>query len=210
MSKRQGLELLLKAGDEKADPLSLVNNTRTREVLLELVDSQSGQERLAYNIQGLKLSNSWMRIKKDTIEFRQHESTIDGQRIVHWIKFCVGLVQFAYTVPFSILEPFLQAHIDDSAEDFSVVPLLKAIGLPSQMLFYGMSLPHQDVQSEEQYQQQQEKGDRTPTSSQNGPTDAEPAGSEARIARIVEEIDNRQPVQKPTTLDTDGFEDIPL
>ena len=209
-SKTQlGLELLLKAGDEKADPLALVNNARTRDVLLDLVDAPSGQGRLAYNLRSLKFS-TWMPNKKETIEFRQHESTVEAERVLHWIKLCVSLVEFARTIPFQVLEPFLQAHIDDSAEDFSIVQLLKAIGLPSQMLFYGMSLPQQDVQPEEQNQQQQEKEDRTPTSSQNGSTDAKPVDREVRMKNVIEEIGNRQPVQKPASLGSDGFEDIPL
>lgn len=197
-SKAQGLQFMLKAGDDDADPSSLSNNAKNRETFLKWMEPNGG-DRLAYNLLGLKLNSSSYGNPKATIEFRQHESTADDSRIVHWLKLCVGLVEFAYKVDFRILKPFLEAHIDDEAEDFSLVELLKAVGLPVQMLFY--SLLHNDQPSE--YYEESEWD--------SVETDAMPPQSQIKmpdISKTVERIDNRQPVQRPSTLDTDGFEKI--
>lgn len=124
--------------------------------------------------------------------------------MIHWIKVCIGLVEFAYTVPFQVLEPFLRAYFNDRNEDFSIAQVVKAIGLPSQSLFYSMNLPE-----EEHNQEQQEEVNETPTSGRNGPTNVELVDTEALMRSVIKNIDNRQPVPTPTTLEA-GFEDVPL
>lgn len=62
-----GLELLLKAGDENANPHALVNNVKRRDDLLKLVESPS-RKRLGYNLRGMNLSRRSSHSHK-TIEF---------------------------------------------------------------------------------------------------------------------------------------------
>lgn len=138
LAKEQVLELLSQAGDESSDPSKLINIAADREQLLKLFLPR-GARRLAYNINGL-LQIVDGKDGRSTIEFRQHESTIDIQRVINWLKVCVGLVEFAYAVDFRVLGLFLEAHLGDTTEEFNIVHVLKAVGLPPQMLFYGSSL----------------------------------------------------------------------
>jgi len=74
---------------------------------------------------------------KNTVEFRQHASTFDPQEIAHWIRLCVGFLEFADTVEKSTLRPFLEAHINDKIEDFGLENALLSLGLPREAEYYG-------------------------------------------------------------------------
>lgn len=96
-------------------------------------------ERDAYNFGNL---NNHPQDPKKTIEFRQHESTLDPDRVYHWTKLCVGLVNFAHNTSLDSLRSFLVLHMDDPPEEFTVVKVLTAIGLPPQSLFYSTKKPY--------------------------------------------------------------------
>jgi len=91
--------------------------------------SDNSIERGAYNFRNLNGVDD-----KKTIEFRMHESTLDGPAIRNWIQVCVGLVDFAL-INNSLLAPFLLASIDH--DEFDVCKLLKAANMGPQMLYYG-------------------------------------------------------------------------
>jgi hypothetical protein len=97
------------------------------------------EERGAYNFSNL---DNHPPNPKNTIEFRQHESALDPDRVYHWTKLCVGLVNFAHKTSLATLKPFLLLHIDDPPADFTVVKVLTAIGLPPQSLFYSTKKPY--------------------------------------------------------------------
>jgi hypothetical protein len=99
-------------------------------------------ERGAYNFRNLRAQPH--NIKK-TIEFRQHESTLDPDRVYNWIKVCVGLIGFAHRIDVVALKEFLLLHIDDSPEEFTLVNVLKSIGLPPQSLYYSTKRPYLPV-----------------------------------------------------------------
>lgn len=90
---------------------------------------------LDYNLYNLEEILLRWREPKKTIEFRQHEATLDPERVVNWINVCVGLVEFANTVDSDSLDKFLSSHIDDN-KDFTVIDLLRAIGRPVEAVFY--------------------------------------------------------------------------
>jgi len=96
-------------------------------------------ERGAYNFQNLE---NTPQDPKKTIEFRQHESTLDPDRVYNWMKLCVGLVDFAHRASLSALKPFLLLHVDDLPEEFTVVKVLTAIGLSPQAMFYSTKKPY--------------------------------------------------------------------
>ena len=108
---------------------------------LNLADTMG--ERGSYNFRNLRGTNPI----KQTIGFGQDQSMLDPVSISHWIKLCVGLIDFAHRVPLEILAPFLLLHIDDDLQEFNIVQLLKALGLPQQMLFYGSKPLHKHVLS---------------------------------------------------------------
>jgi hypothetical protein len=143
VSKEDALMLLLAANDPNADPSALVDSPAARKELLELIGWSGPNyttQKLSYNTLNLK-DKAFSSNEKRTIEYRQHESTVDGQQITSWAQLCVGVVEFSYAVNYSILGPFLQLHTD-AAADFPLVHVLKAMGLTPQMLFYGTRPPH--------------------------------------------------------------------
>lgn len=146
VSKEDALMLLMAGSDPEADPAALVDTPAARKVLLALIGWAGVNyttQKLSYNTLNLKEEDDpFFSNAKRTIEYRQHESTVDGQRIINWAQLCVGVVEFSYAIDFSILGPFLKLHTDD-AVDFPLVHVLKAMGLTPQMLFYGTRTPEE-------------------------------------------------------------------
>lgn len=71
--------------------------------------------RMAYNIKNLydaPAGTLGEPKSKRTVEFRQHEGTMDPERVVNWIRFCAGLLEFADTVKQETLRPFLERHLE--------------------------------------------------------------------------------------------------
>ena len=87
----------------------------------------------AYNLWNLR--SQLHRSAKRTIEFRQHEGTLDTQRVGNWIEVCVGLVNFAHQVPPDHMGAFLKSAVDN--EEYTIDNLLLSIGLPRQAEYYG-------------------------------------------------------------------------
>ena len=86
---------------------------------------------MAYNAFWL-MAPSTENIKK-TIEFRQHQGSLDSEAIMHWAKTCVGLVEFARTIAPEELRTFLLRHVDD---DYGAPDLFDHIGLGDQATYY--------------------------------------------------------------------------
>jgi hypothetical protein len=112
----------------------------------------------AYNFSHTVESDPNNKYKKKTIEFRQHEGTLDGDRVKAWIQTVVGLVQFAQDMEFrpDLFTDLLRvAKFEEIDEDrsrprlceqgFTVIDLLKSLGLWEAALFYknrGLYGPH--------------------------------------------------------------------
>lgn len=85
---------------------------------------------------------------KQTVEFRQHEGTLDGERIQAWILTVVGLVQYAQNAefdPVSFRQLLLTARYEGIGREkeatlceggFTIIDLLKILGLFQPALFY--------------------------------------------------------------------------
>lgn len=72
-------------------------NAKTIRKLTRLVGYSKYQ---AYNFLNLSAGRDAWGVKdpepcKETVEFRQHEATLDGGRVERWARFCVGIVQWA-------------------------------------------------------------------------------------------------------------------
>ncbi|KFY75801.1 hypothetical protein V499_04237 [Pseudogymnoascus sp. VKM F-103] len=72
---------------------------------------------------------------KQTIEFRAHPGTLDGDDVIMWVKTVVGLVQWAREADSSQLMS-LMAYAEAGNGEFSITSLLKMLGLPEQAEFY--------------------------------------------------------------------------
>lgn len=73
---------------------------------------------------------------KNTVEFRQHESTLDPIRATNWARLCIGLLEFSDTVSREALDPFLRRHIESSPEEFTIGQILTAGGMPYLVDFF--------------------------------------------------------------------------
>ncbi|CAG8953843.1 hypothetical protein HYFRA_00006735 [Hymenoscyphus fraxineus] len=88
--------------------------------------------RMAYNINYLvspQPGTIGVEGSKKTIEFRQHEGTVDPRRVVNWIRFCVGLVEFADTCEPETLNNFLRRNIHDSLNIMNMGMICEALGM---------------------------------------------------------------------------------
>jgi len=89
-----------------------------------------GEQRSAVNIRNLKGRSM------KTVEFRQHTMTLNCERVDHWLRFCVGLVEFAGNVDMKALKPFLEEHVDGSG-GMDLKGALTEIGLQREALYFG-------------------------------------------------------------------------
>lgn len=88
-----------------------------------------GAGRARIHVEGLVQKLKFKLAPRKTIEFRQHEATLNPDRVEAWIKFCVGMMEFCDSVDRKSLSAFLWHHIDDEEGQFTPQQLLHAIGL---------------------------------------------------------------------------------
>lgn len=81
---------------------------------------------------------------KRTIEFREHESTLNKHRVHRWIEFCVHLVEFADDVEDDVLIPFLRKHFDETPEQNPLNHLLGKLGMPYLAHWYPLHMARRE------------------------------------------------------------------
>jgi hypothetical protein len=81
---------------------------------------------------------------KRTIEFRQHEGTLDPEAIYFWSKTCVNFVEFAQEVSTPKLRAWLRWTIDEKVENYPAVAVLYAMKIPTCALYYERKLAERD------------------------------------------------------------------
>jgi hypothetical protein len=104
-------------------------------------DSLETQRMMAYNLHNL--ARPYESPIKRTVEFRQHEGTLDSARVIAWIATVAGLVDFATAADIGRLEDLLtaQAELQDSGGlSYSVTELFRAIGLTESATYYEQHL----------------------------------------------------------------------
>jgi hypothetical protein len=121
LTRRQKLEALLAMHD--------------REEILEIMRAPRPGPHLAYNIKPMCPGET-----KRTIEFRQHESTLEADRVAAWIRLCVGLVEYPLRHSRENIEGLLREHVDQSVADFNVIDALLALELHDSANFYDRRL----------------------------------------------------------------------
>ncbi|MCJ1433353.1 hypothetical protein MMC27_002713 [Xylographa pallens] len=101
---------------------STVEECRTFEDLRTLMNPEL-TKKYAYNFGNLSLTQY---LPKMTIEFRQHEGTVDPARIINWAKFVTGLVNFSHAVSSAQHVWLWMTYSRDQA--YTMLDLMKAIG----------------------------------------------------------------------------------
>ncbi|KAF5874203.1 uncharacterized protein Bfra_004209 [Botrytis fragariae] len=108
--------------------------TRTPPTVREFLDTiciHSG----AYNFVNLQPSHN-VESTKRTIEFRQHEATLDTERISQWIRACVGIVKASAAADPAVLDPYLRLLAQTKREKLRVWDILKELGLEGSGVYY--------------------------------------------------------------------------
>lgn len=86
---------------------------------------------MAYNFTNLADPSSG---SKRTIEFRQHQGSVNAGQIVAWAEFVTALVSYCHSIP---PERFLKLMLTFATDkDFSVLHLMQIIGKPHLVDFY--------------------------------------------------------------------------
>lgn len=100
-------------------------------------------KKYAYNF--LNMFSDYKEKVSNTIEFRQHEGTVDASTIIHWVKFLAGIVHFCHEVTAAELTLLWARHSADPS--FTVLDLMKAVGQASLVNFYTSRLHHRHRRS---------------------------------------------------------------
>ena len=102
--------------------LMILNACNNQQALWE-VFQEPYERNWAYNLQNIDLSKDRSLANKQTIEFRQHEGTVDAEEIVAWAKFCNAMVQFAHNISSAQLIELLCRYSTD--ENFGILELMR-------------------------------------------------------------------------------------
>lgn len=70
----------------------------------------------------------------NTIEFRQHQGSLDPEAITHWAELACSLVRISYSNSDAVFRGLVEAHIGDSK--YSIINLLLDLGLPRLARYY--------------------------------------------------------------------------
>ncbi|KAE9373970.1 hypothetical protein N431DRAFT_535559 [Stipitochalara longipes BDJ] len=124
---------------ETDQPLLLVEQIdrilecETGDQVIELVNDECPSYGHAYNFWNLRSEHC--QSSKRTIEFRQHEGTLEARRVENWIKVCTRLVEVALHTKPDCMRHFLRSVVEE--EEYTVKDVLLSIGLSRQAKYYG-------------------------------------------------------------------------
>ena len=125
--------------------IKIWNEKNTHNLLRCMSDILSANFKEAYYTGNMR-RNLWLgklHDTKATLEFRQHEGTLDGPRTVSWVQTVVGLCEFADDCDRFFLAAFLMEHAeleDLGGKVYEIVDLLRDIGLGEPAEFYSSDL----------------------------------------------------------------------
>ncbi|MCJ1283247.1 hypothetical protein MMC26_002575 [Xylographa opegraphella] len=109
---------------------STIEECQTFEELRALMNPDL-TKKYAYNFGNLSLTQY---LPKMTIEFRQHEGSVDPERIINWVKFVTGLVSFSHAVSTAQHLWLWMTYSRD--QTYTVLDFMKAIGKDELVSYY--------------------------------------------------------------------------
>lgn len=115
--------------------LGKIHNAKTTKSLQQLIHHKNPtleHPRMSYNINNLvepQPGTIGIKDSKKTIEFRQHEGTIDPTRVTNWVRFCAGLMEFADTCEPETLRKFTARNIHDRLNIMNMKMICDALGM---------------------------------------------------------------------------------
>jgi Putative amidoligase enzyme len=149
---RSNSRLALRMLEEKIDLRDILDEIYKTTSINQLIKLMSASDGSGYKM-GVNLGNllepyvdercSFHRPDNDlkkTIEFRQHEGTLDPEAVYNWAKVCVNIVEFAQEVPTPKLQAWLRWNINQKVEEYPAVAVLYALKIPRCALYYEKKL----------------------------------------------------------------------
>lgn len=118
----------------------LTRTSPTVEMFLDTLCLHSG----AYNFVNLQSYYHIGSVKR-TIEFRQHEGTLDTERVKQWVQVCVGLVKASAAANSTILDPYLRQLVGTKREKLRIGDILSELGLKTSGVYYRAQVPRERV-----------------------------------------------------------------
>lgn len=140
---------------------NVMNHTHRNELLEDIYDHDVAMapKYAHYNFFGARDPDPWDDATPRTVEFRQHEGTLDGKRVTNWIQVIAGILRFVETCHattwHNLLKDVHRAEVwekegdgrDGQREqyfsspiladrDFTIIDLLEFIDLPGQAAYY--------------------------------------------------------------------------
>jgi hypothetical protein len=73
---------------------------------------------------------------KRTVEFRQHEGTLNAERIEHWVRVCIWLVRYAREMPQFEIEDLCRENANRSLGEYSIKELPTELGQEDDARYY--------------------------------------------------------------------------
>ncbi len=122
----------------------IFEESRGEELLKQMADANAGCKEAYFTGNLREGLFSGPPRNKVTLEFRQHEGTLDGPRTVAWVQTVVGIFEFAAESDKFWMAAFLMEHaeLEDGGEKlYEIEDLLRDIGLKEPAEFYA-ARPH--------------------------------------------------------------------
>ncbi|MCJ1282663.1 hypothetical protein MMC26_001988 [Xylographa opegraphella] len=128
-------ELLSRLG-----PLTSIAVLDRQKTFEDINEVFSDERHKAYNLRNLIDPDTYPSHetkRKQTIEFRQHAGTLDGDTICNWIEFVCALVKYSFGADHKENLVFLVNHLKNFPETaYSIEDLMKKIGVPHLFPWY--------------------------------------------------------------------------
>lgn len=118
-------------------------------------------KRLAYNFRNLRFQSQDDSLVPRTIEFRQHEGTVDLEAISTWVKVVCGIVVVSYQYPAQAERAALQAATATlGIGDYDAIDMLRDLGLNLRAGYYQRRLRERKVKHVDIYPPAQDENRR--------------------------------------------------
>ena len=130
-------------GDRLRRPgLEMILSTETgNEAVGLLQPPEPEKKRLAYAFANVELP--YVHPEKRTVEFRQHEGTLDADELISWLRVCNGIIEYARNEPREAMEKFCRDNVD---RDVSLLDVLVQLRLHSEALYYTLRVAQNRVE----------------------------------------------------------------
>ncbi|MCJ1414394.1 hypothetical protein MMC32_000720 [Xylographa parallela] len=121
-------------------PLASLGVLDAQKTFEDLYETFAENRYNAYNLDNLLDPDSYPSDEtrpKQTIEFRQHAGTLDGDTICNWVEFVCALIKYSFSADHRENLVYLMNHLKDFPDTaYSIEDLMKKVGVPHLFAWY--------------------------------------------------------------------------